>query len=778
VTAPRHAKTLCEKKGFSTPIANLAGGALVLAALVLVASLLGPASPARAAEACPNEAFRTGYSAALPDCRAYELVSPPGIQPYWETFGDVKRNEAWGVAAVGTELGATAAQSSAHGGLAFYSTFAPPGSTTDGPYYLASRGQGGWSTQNVIPPVSTEIAPLCLPYMVAWSPNLERGILAIGENRLSTRCGLDEPELTPGEPRGAQNLFVRDSSTGSYQIIDQTPLGGESPANAFYMASSSDLNLVAFTEAARLTSDAPPLNPAGPAEGRDYYVWTAGGADHLLTVLPDGSPTEGMIVDAAVPSGAGEPGLAVHLGSSLHTVALDGSRVFFTSGGNLYARENPAAEQSAFDGAGECDEPTKACTVEIDLSETAEPGGGGAVPIDQANRGREVIFTSAGKSGEVVFFADRNRLTPDSTATSAEPDLYEYDFRRTQGQRLTDLTVPLAGGEHGDLQGLVAVNETGAAANYVYFAADGVLASNANRSGATAIPGQPNLYVRHNGGTTFIATFAPGPVGSANTCVWESRAMCARVSRDGRYLGFDSLERLTGFDNDDPQTGEPWQEVFLYDAQAEELSCASCGGTGAAPTAPASIKLPVGVQILEPTPMRLQQNVSDQGQVFFDTQNQLEGARNGQSNVYEYREGRLALLSSGTAESPSYFYEASADGDDVYLLSGQALEPGGDSAELSIYDARVGGGFPSLARSVEPCAGEGCRAASPPSPAAPATPGSALLNGGGNLTVHPANSNSKARKLSKALKACRGDRHQKARVRCEKSARRRYGRAK
>jgi hypothetical protein len=733
-----------------------------LVGVLVVGALAVGVTPALAAGECPNATFRTGYSAALPDCRAYELVNQ-SVQPFFETFGG-EVNSQLAVAIVGAEKGTFASESSTASGLAFFSTFAPPGSTTDGPFYLASRDSDGWSQpQSLIPPQQTEVDNTCLPYMIDWSANLERGVLADGfttsETNNSNTCGADEPEIVPGEPRGNQNLFLRDSASGAYQLIDQAPLAGP-PGTALFQAGSSDLSVVAFSEEARLTPEAPAVTPED-RDATDYYVWTGGGTDRLLTVLPNGQPTVGAIANAATfaPGELTSPTFS-------HAMAPNGSRIEFTGAeGNLYSRVNPGAAQSTFDGAGECDEASKACTVQIDASDTGEPGGGG------------VFAGSSGEAGQVVLFSDVNRLTSDSTAASGEPDLYEYDFSKPVGERLTDLTADSNAGEHAHVLGYVGNNETGGPGDYLYFVATGKLASNKNSDGAEATSGAPNLYLAHGGTRTFIATLSAAEDG----CDWNNACMTARVSPNGRYIGFDSLEQLTGFDNLDAHTSQPDQEIFLYDTEADTLSCASCGTTGTAPTGPASIRRPEGTAVKAPSPLHPQRTVNDSGQVFFDTKSHLlEADRNEVSNVYEYEDGQLHLLSTGTAEAPSYFYEASADGGDVYLITQQALVPGAGSAELAIFDAKVDGGFPApAAASSEPCSGDACSGPQSIAPRLPAI-SSTSISGQGNLepavSKPPAvRSLTSAQKLAKALRSCRAKRSKHKRGVCEAQARKRYG---
>ena len=56
-----------------------------------------------------------------------------------------------------------------------------------------------------------------------------------------------------------------------------------------------------------------------------------------------------------------------------------------------------------------------------------------------------------------------------------------------------------------------------------------------------------------------------------------------RVSPNGRFVAFMSDRNITGYNNRDALNGQPDEEVYLYDASANRLVCASCNPTGARP---------------------------------------------------------------------------------------------------------------------------------------------------------------------------------------------------
>jgi hypothetical protein len=736
---------------------------LLMVALLSVsanAAVLLTPSPARAEESCSNAALRTGPSAALPDCRAYELVSPVGLEPDVHDDNDLAP-EGYAASITGDRI-------------AWYSREgAPAGSSSYGPYFLSRRGSGGWSSEDVVPPQSTASGLICYPSIV-YSPDLSKGVLQDGwnwgegypsykDNADSENCSHDEPALVQGEPRGAQNVFLRDSATASYQLVNVTS-AGVPPRDAWFQDGSADFSHLVFTDPLALTPEAPAppgaaLPPpgggmgAGFAVGEDLYEW-ANGVVRLVSILPGGDAAWGLLANG------NESGSRKDSAVFTHAVSADGERVFFyaegeishetyVGGGNLFLREHAA--QPRLD---ECAGPSKACTVQVDAAQGGPESGAGR-------------FQWASADGSKAFLTDERKLTKDSKAEVGKPDLYEYDLARPPGERLVDLT----GGssEPASVQGLSGVSDDG---SYVYFVAEADLSGvQENSQGGEAQAGKPNLYLLHAGAITFIArlnAFEEDPQEAdahGDFCDWDSftsveidNCMSARVSPDGAFVAFNSLRELTGYKNVVEATGLRDNEIFLYDAAHNTLTCASCDPTGAPPTA----ARPGDPLIVPPsrdeqwfyTPGYLTRQLSEDGRVFFSTQNRLLPAdENGVRDVYEYEGGRLSLISSGKSAAFSRLRDASPSGDDVFFTTTDGLVGGDSDNRMSLYDARVGGGFaeppppsPTCDEQERPCRG----ALSEASPSS--SPLSASFTGPGNLSSSPSPSPSPKTHCKKGFK--------------------------
>lgn len=612
---------------------------------------------------CPNEALRGGFSAKLPDCRAYELVTPPNTS---SVEFDSGLNRSGGTVAGDGEAISLSTKESL------------PGAPTGGEDYVTTRGASGWNVED-ISPLEAYTGALCVSdntEVTAYSDDISEDIISLGESTRASQpankeaCNADGLQVASGEPVGYQNLLLRDNATASYRLIN-TPPAGVTPADAHFLGASADLSHVVFGEGAQLTPNAPGLAVENP---EDLYEWDEG-ALRLLTLLPGEIPATGALAQAAQGS------------NPISAEGSHGSHIFFTSGGALYVR---------IDGES---------TVQVDKTQGPGASGGGS-------------FQAASADGSKVFFLDESKLTPDSTAQSGQPDLYECALAEGASScELTDLTVTKSG-EPADV---LRVSVLGSKDDsHVYFVAQGLLATNrreytdseGNAVSEEATKGQHNLYVWSGGTITYIATLDENDFGAGN------------VSPDGTWFAFDSLNSLTGYDNTGPGGGLA-EEVFLYSASSHELVCASCNPTGEAPAS--------GGTDVPPTANA--RYLANGGRLFFETREALlPSDTNGQSDVYEYENGQPSLLSSGTSTEPSSFIGASGSGDDVFFTSSQQLVPQDTQEGMqSVYDARVDGGIPPPAAPPPCTTADACRTPVTPQPPIFGSPSSQSFSGAGNL---------------------------------------------
>jgi hypothetical protein len=605
----------------------------------------------------------------LPDGRVFEQVSPVD-----KNESDVRFNSGMDAAFGGDGLAFTSDGSFAGQPTAQFQTS-----------YLARRGAGGWVTRGIQMPNGRVYVQ---DGYTGYSADLSEGVIRWMED---TSAGTYDPAAVPG-----LNMYMRDEASGAFQLLNGTLSNVGSGVR--FVWGSADFGKIGFETAAKLTTD----SPCNGRSGVCAYEWDHGTV-RLASVLPapENTPVKGGLGDAAAPNGVGNTDSAV---------SSDGSRVFFSTGTGLYAREDGVRSTL------------------VSGSERTAGGGvsGQAVHFQgaEAAHGDRVIFTTT----DTLLDADRNETS----------DLYLYDFTKPAGERLSLLSEDLdpeapegaaiANNSPGNVPNSGGVLARSDALDRVYFVAENEIVA-----GGPEAPG-PKLYVWDDTGVSpevrFIASLSPEDARAWDgSSVQEGQIIKpARISSNGRYIAFISVLPLTAADHDE----QP--DVYRYDAQAQELACVSCS-SDASPSV-GSVRFDqsrIGENIVNHLP----RNVSDSGQVFFQTSRGLVPAdSNGKVDVYEYENGGLFLLSGGSGIEDSYFLDASASGNDVFFDTRDQLVGWDEDANYDAYDARVGGGLPEPPPPGPPCEGDSCQ----PAPVLPndPTPASLTFNGPGNITVQGA----------------------------------------
>jgi hypothetical protein len=730
---------------------GLRGSLLAAVTLVAVGGALLAGFASDAWGSCANEQFRIGPSAALPDCRAYEMVSPPdkngGTVDGGPNFGELVAPTQAAVDGEAVTYGST---------TAFTGTEAA--SAPAASQYISTRTGGGWVTRSVDPtqqvpggkiPTFTGAPDFSL--FQGFSEDLGSGFLLAWD-----------PQPDPSAPVGFFNPYLRDDGTGGYQLLSSVVPPDYTNTEEVFVPSSGFAVVYAGVSAdgqhAIFEAD-DALTPGAVPGKTNLYEWSAGSPLEMVSLpaaVEAGAPVFGSATGGAASLqdqvGLAEGGFPFNFSGALSS---DGKRAFWSAGGQVYMHE-------ITEGGSR--------TVDVSASQkSGEPSGKAAAQ-----------YWTANSAGSFVYFTSSEQLTAGSTAGQCQDrypcqDLYQYDANTGE---LSDLTVDSHAGETAAVKGVLGTGES-EGVPYVYFMAGGVLAGNENSQGQKAVPqtcraatysnssevNTPcNLYVYHGGQAVYIATLGTAE-DELSDYTEAVMGRTSRVSPDGGLLAFQSEMPLTGYDNA-PANGEscakpvregsrtPYAqdggrctEVFEYDARTGRLVCASCVPGGPPPTAYSLV--PEDDHAFEPitgweSSTVQQRYLLDDGRLFFQSEDALlPQATNGRLNIYEYEPegtgqcaasgggGCLYLISTGQASGNSFFVDASADGRDVFFLTGEQLVPQDGDEAVDVYDAREGGGFPFALP--PPCAGEACKPAVTPAPAIYGAPSSATFQGTGNL---------------------------------------------
>jgi hypothetical protein len=747
--------------------------------------VLGLSSGAMAAEdgGCPNEALRQELgSGFLPDCRAYEMVTPVYKQgflffPYsFSSDGDRAFLVSFGAVA-GIEGESEVELEPAA--------------------YMDTRTVSGWRLEPVMAPLSKFIGQTPVAFDADSGLSLWK-------------------QHTPAQSATTFDLYVR-SAGGEYSLVGPlaTPeqeMGEPSDADEYGGGEAGYLQSVAATsDYSHIVMRSKELQGKWPFEGGAVsgnwvyeYSGTGNREPSLVNVTgPRGSTQVIGGCEAVFGSGGG--------GSGYNALSSDGETVFFSplcGTVEVWARRHGSLRSVL---------PAESMDVSARAPEPACTG------VCRSSVESNKSFEGASESGERVFFTSTQQLLngasqdpngsdsafrPGEGATCATTtgmggcNLYEYDFGAAEGNlRL------VAGGA--EVLGVARIAEDG---SRVYFVAKGVLTGKGNEFGATPVAGEANLYMYDTEEAERDPSYKPVFVATlsrpSDQADWQRRdERPVQATADGRFLVFlSSRPGLT------PGDTARTRQLFEYDAVTGELVRVSQGEDGYNDNGNEAV---VGVnpgslakeffegRAREFRSSTNESNIADDGlTVVFNDVGRLSprasSAAQGCSSVYEYRsvgpisDGGVHLVSDGLDQQlgrngekcgGGLFEKMDAEGENILFgTADPLLASDTDGVQPDVYDARVGGGFAPAA--VAPvCQGEGCLGA-PAAPPGLAGAGSRAAAGVGNVSPVVSSvgvglkvrSLTRRQKLARALRVCRGKSRRRRAV-CEAGVRRRYAAA-
>ena len=619
---------------------------------------------------CPNASLRQQTGASyLPDCRAYELVSPPRAGNIIFFLG------GGGLAAPDAESPARFAFTGIFGAVS--GTDPPNSDDTD--TYVATRTDNGWVTNYVgirgdeAPSAQSAVGSINLEKLIDFT---EREAFDVGvpqpPSRLPYAWEYNGSSLGRW-PSDGPDIPNAEDSEGAFQ---------PSP-NFTHLAFSS--NNVAFNAEGITTGLGSAYDYNTVAGTTTLISKTASGGNIELEPTNSGGATEYLRFPARVE----DP-------ETLNpSVSTDGSHILMSTF---------ATPQARFGYFTYPTPPAGRLYMRVNDAVTYE-----------VSQGQDVHYVGMTADGSKVFFTSDDQLTSEDHDTST--DIYMWSEATNS---LTLLSKGTEGSGNSDGCNAQWTTQCGVVAVTGAVTGDSAIASKTGEiyfyspeqlDGDKGVENGENLYVFREGEARFVATAGP--------------LTRVQVSPDGSHAAFVTSSQLTAANT------AGFQEMYSYVASTGKIVCVSCNPNGDPPTGDVAASLDGlfmsddGRTFFDSPDALVPQDTDKLPDIYEYVEGRPQLITSGTETE--------ATLTTPNQVRESGLEGVSADGANVYFATYDSLVSQDENGEfLKFYDARTDGGFPFVPPPAPCAAADECHGAGSSPPSSPTITSGSDFGLGGN----------------------------------------------